>query len=178
MAEQRGDEAQREERMRLEWELYKAGAPCRDIAAQLTRQGTFGTISKSQVHRDIQEIFETLQADLSEDVRQHRTLDLARIDSAITALNRAVKSGDPEAIRVLDRLINTRAKLLGTFAPEKREHAGPNGGAIPFRAIMEVPTPSPSVEDWEKENASTSEGGAARGAVVSDSLNTSGGITS
>jgi hypothetical protein len=97
-------------------ELRKAGASYAAIAEQL------GYRSGSGAHAAVKA---ALRDTLREPADEVRKLELERLDAALLAIWRRVQAGDYAAIDRLIAIVNSRAKLTGTFAPKKLEYTGP-----------------------------------------------------
>lgn len=95
--------------------LRKAGATYQMIAEQLGHAGPSGA------HKAVAA---ALKLTLREPADAVRKLELERLDAAQLAIWRRVQAGDYGAIDRLLGIIGARAKLTGTFAPQKLEHSG------------------------------------------------------
>lgn len=102
-------------------ELRIEGRSYREIGKALDVNAS--TVCKDLAAERVQN--EALRAEARED---ERALDLARLDTAIHGLTKAVKKGNPKAVISYIRCLDRRAKLLGLDAPTKL--AGPTGGAL------------------------------------------------
>jgi transposase-like protein len=91
-------------------ELRKAGASYSAIAQQV------GYRSASGAHAAVKA---ALKATLREPADDVRNLELERLDAALLAIWRRVTSGDFAAIDRLLGIINSRAKLTGSCAPQR-----------------------------------------------------------
>jgi len=90
-------------------ELRKAGATYQAIADQL------GYASAKGAHKAVASALKATLRDPADGVRE---LELERLDAALLAIWRRVQAGDYAAIDRLLGIINSRAKLTGTFAPK------------------------------------------------------------
>lgn len=102
-------------------ELRIGGRSYREIGRALGVNAS--TVCKDLAAERVQN--EALRAEARED---ERALDLARLDTAIQGLTKAVKKGIPKAVISYIRCLDRRAKLLGLDAPTRL--AGPTGGPI------------------------------------------------
>lgn len=126
------------------------------------------SIDQSTVSRDLAEVRKDWQARATGDLSARKWEELARIDalertywdawekSCQDAERRTAKKvggekpreeagrttsgrdGNPEFLKGVERCIEQRAKILGILAPQKHEHGGKGGGAIPI-LFIEVP---------------------------------------
>ena len=97
-------------------ELRKAGATYQAIADQL------GYAHARGAHKAVASALKATLREPADDVRE---LEIQRLDAALLAIWRRVQAGDYAAIDRLLGIINSRAKLTGTFAPKKLEYTGP-----------------------------------------------------
>jgi hypothetical protein len=115
------------------------GKSYRAIAAELG-------VSLGQAFADVHAVLDRTKAEADESVEQARAIDLERIDKALDSLETIIESGgsgmegsDPDETRLkaFDRLVKLqdhRAKLLGLYAPEKKELTGADGAPIAIDA--------------------------------------------
>jgi hypothetical protein len=96
-------------------ELRKAGATYQAIAEQL------GYANARGAHKAVASALKATLRDAADDVRE---LEIERLDAALLAIWRRVQAGDYAAVDRLLGIINSRAKLTGTFAPKKIEYMG------------------------------------------------------
>ena len=61
---------------------------------------------------------------------QMREVDTVRLEEAILANQKGVRSGDTDALEALTKLINTKAKLNGYLEPRKLEVTGKSGAPL------------------------------------------------
>ena len=139
-------ETRRAEAMRLRIR----GKSYREIAAATG-------VSLGQAFADVKAVLDRTKAEADDDADQARALDLERIDRAIGIVEDILSAGDPIAepgqdeddllqaveserelkLKALDRLVklqDQRAKLLGLYAPEKKEVTGADGAPIAIDA--------------------------------------------
>lgn len=93
-------------------EMRRAGADIEQIARRL------GYTSIAAAKKDISSAYEEV---LKTPTEESRALDLLRIDRMIMALWADARSGIAAAIDRVAKLIDLRAKLLGTYAPTQVE---------------------------------------------------------
>lgn len=101
-------------------------------------------VTHQTISEDIEIYLERVKSESKDRVATERELDLIRIDDSLrdveacmAALRVEAKNGEREASQVIARLIDTRcklldrrAKLLGTDAPSKSEVTGKDGAAL------------------------------------------------
>lgn len=120
-------ELQIEQRREKATELRVRGLPIRAIAKQLkTSVGT--------VHSDLMAVIERTKETADTYIERERALSLRRMDVAVRGLMPQVKKGSGSAVDALVKVEARRAKLDGLDAPDKVEHAGPDGGPIEVSA--------------------------------------------
>jgi hypothetical protein len=66
---------------------------------------------------------------------QMRDIDSDRLEDAILAAQKGIKSGDPGALQALAKLITTKARLNGYLSPAKVEMSGKSGGPVEIKTI-------------------------------------------
>jgi hypothetical protein len=103
--------------------LRVRGKTIREIATELG-------ISVALAHRDVRTAMAATAKEAEENVAEQRGLELSRLERALEVVE-SVLTGAPDAdngdelsLKALDRLVKIqeqRAKLLGLYAPEKRE---------------------------------------------------------
>jgi hypothetical protein len=76
-------------------------------------------VSSSTVCRDLKKLDQQFIREASQDIAQHKALDLRRIEAAIGAIWPNVLKGNVQASRALVDLLNRKAKLLGLDAPTR-----------------------------------------------------------
>jgi hypothetical protein len=114
------------------------GKNYREIAAETG-------VSVRQAWLDVKAVLERTMNDADEKAEDARALDLDRLDRAIDTVEKILEGGsftegtDPDELKLkaLDRLMkiqDQRAKLLGLYAPEKKELTGADGAPIAIDA--------------------------------------------
>jgi hypothetical protein len=93
------------------------GVSIRGVARQIG-------VSVTQAHRYIKAALAEVAARGQAHAEEARALDLARIDRGLLGLADAYERGDPKAAMATARLIELRARLIGTLAPAKVQHSG------------------------------------------------------
>ncbi len=129
------------------WELRKDGKTEAEIAAQIG-------VSQVMVSKYLRKTANELKALTLETAEQQRTLDLARIDTAIEAIEWKVKQGDTKAIKCLVDLLAERAKLLGTYMPAKQELTGKDGADL-FKGLADALITVSSINEPDRTSEST-----------------------
>jgi transposase len=109
-------------RQKLAIELKLQGYSIREIAEKLG-------VTKSQAHRDLQDILAHTKEEALELAEQARKVALEQIDVAIKGLFKRIKKGDTSAVFAFTRLDERRAKLLH-LEKTKIEHTGPAGAPL------------------------------------------------
>jgi len=102
----------------LEYEAYKLrlrGYSYQQIADELGR-------SRSTVHRAVVRALERRNAEIDGMVDERRQLELDRLDYMLASLQPRINEGDPQAITAGRQIVESRAKLQGLYAPERRDH--------------------------------------------------------
>lgn len=104
--------AEAAERRRQAWDLRKGGASLREIARILI-------VSLATAHKYIKTGVADYNLRTSEDVRENRALELARLDGLFQAawLGGTGVRSDPTFILRAIQIIRERARLLGLYAP-------------------------------------------------------------
>jgi hypothetical protein len=98
-------------------------------------------ISVALAHRDVRTAMGEIAKEAEENAQDQRGLELARLDRALDIVEGVLTGsgasepgeGDELQLKALDRLVkiqDQRAKLLGLYAPEKREMSGGLGLAV------------------------------------------------
>ena len=100
------------ERQAQALELRKQGKSYRAIGDRLG-------VSQMQAHRDIQDELKRLAALNLNSADELRQLELERLDRIIDGLDHWVQAGNAQAAMAILKAMDTRAKLLGLYAPEK-----------------------------------------------------------
>lgn len=78
----------------------------------------------STVRRDVKVLLDEMREARIEMIASHADIDLARLDRIIVANWPRMMQGDPNAARIVMEAIDRRARILGTYAPEKLAVAG------------------------------------------------------
>jgi len=90
-------------------------------------------VSKSQAHIDVRAAMASTAKEAEENVNEQRGLELGRLERALEVVesvltnSNGAEEGDELALKALDRLVkiqDQRAKLLGLYAPEKKDITG------------------------------------------------------
>lgn len=76
-------------------------------------------ITKQRVHQYITQALDEMRSDFKQELIDIRDTELQTLDAMQRHLWRGVESGDPKAVEKVLKIIDTRAKFLGTYAPEK-----------------------------------------------------------
>ncbi len=133
------DEARVETRRAEAMRLRIRGYNYREIASETG-------VSLRQAWLDVKAVLERTTAEADESSNEARKIELDRLDRAARAIETIVESGgcgaegtDPDEVRLkaFDRLLkiqDQRAKLLGLYAPEKKELTGADGAPIAIDA--------------------------------------------
>lgn len=93
-------------------EMRKQGMSYRAIAERVG-------VSFQQVQRDVTEELKRLAALNLNAADELRQLELERLDRIIAGLDHWVQAGNAQAAMAILKAMDTRAKLLGLYAPEK-----------------------------------------------------------
>ena len=120
-------------------DLRRTGATYLQIAKALG-------VVKGSAYRLVQEALVTTLREPAEAVR---ALELERLDLLTRKLESRISAGDDKAINTLLKVMDHRAKLLGLYAPVTIQ--GPDGTAVRF--VVEVPTPAPTLSEWQAQAA-------------------------
>lgn len=103
--------------------LRVRGKTIREIAEQLG-------VSVGQAHVDVRAAMGSIAKEAEENVSEQRGLELGRLERALEIVESVLTNsngadqGDELALKALDRLVkiqDQRAKLLGLYAPEKKD---------------------------------------------------------
>lgn len=103
---------QREDRRMAALEMMRGGAPLETIRAQLDYHTT------DQAKRDLSD---ALISVVSASNEMSRALELSRLDGLVLTFWPAARRGDVQAADRILKIIETRAKLLGLYAPTRTE---------------------------------------------------------
>lgn len=104
--------AEAAERRRKAWELRKGGASLREIMRMLS-------VSLGTAHKYIKSGVADYNLRTSEDVREHRALELARLDGLFQSawMGATGARSDPTFMLRAIQIIRERARLIGLYAP-------------------------------------------------------------
>lgn len=112
-------------------ELRKKGLTYRQISEIMRRPGPNGEppeasrgYLEANAYKDIQGELAHLAQERRDDAEAIRALELARLDRLLLALEKGISGGDVGSINSAIRLSESRRRLEGVDAPEKREHSG------------------------------------------------------
>lgn len=120
---------------------YRAGLSYGAIAARLHEEPGLERTSRSTVCADVHELLAEWRSERLGNIDDYVTLELRRIDDATAALwcewerSRAEGRGEVAYIAEVRHQLAERRKLLGLYAPERREISGPAGGAVPLAGL-------------------------------------------
>lgn len=111
-------------KLKLEGHGYRA------VAAKLG-------VSVETAYSDVQAVLDETRRGARNDAEQERRLQLERLDVLVQKLTPLLDDEDKaaRAAEVLKGVEERRAKLLGLDSPNKFEHSGPDGAAIPVDGI-------------------------------------------
>lgn len=127
-------------------DLYRRGYPYGAIQARLREEAGMERTSLSTIHSDVMALLAEWRAERLESIEDYVTLELRRIDDATRALwaewEKSKEEGArPAAVGYMAEIrqqLAERRKLLGLYAPERREVAGPGGGAIAVQTLSDA----------------------------------------
>jgi DNA-binding CsgD family transcriptional regulator len=102
------------ERQSKALELRKAGKSYREIGKALG-------VSFQQAQKDVHHELKRLAALNLESADELRQLELERLDKALQSIIHFVEAGSPQHVMAMVRILDTRAKLLGLYAPVKTD---------------------------------------------------------
>lgn len=105
-------------RRKLVWEMRVKGMSYTAIALSLKETHDIN-VTPLTVGNDVRAVTGQLQGETTQLAKQHRTIQLERVETAIKAIFDRVISGDLDAIHALVRLMEREAKLVGADAPAK-----------------------------------------------------------
>jgi len=128
----------REGRLALVAELYRRGHSLRQIRAAVMERQQLATYSLDTVHRDVKLLLAEWREARRTDTAAAAELELERVDEAVRELweqwERSKGRGPAEVsyIAEIRRQLAERRRLLGLYAPERREVAlaGPDLSAL------------------------------------------------
>ncbi len=110
-------------------ELRKGGASYREIGKHLG-------VSEAQAHRDVCRALEALNKVTETEAEVVRTLELARLDAMLMPMLRQAKQGNQGAVDRVLRIMERRAKMLGSDKAQKLEVTDKDG--TPLLPIAEI----------------------------------------
>lgn len=127
-------------------DLYRRGYSYGAIQARLREEAGMERTSLSTIHSDVMALLAEWRAERLESIEDYVTLELRRIDDATRALwaewEKSKEEGArPAAVGYMAEIrqqLAERRKLLGLYAPERREVAGPGGGAIAVQTLSDA----------------------------------------
>ena len=114
-------------------ELRKAGYSYRQIAEWLNPP-----CSVKHAFFLVAEACREQSEEIRELVADVRVMELERLDEMSIKPFEAAKAGDTRAIDAMLKIMERRALILGSDAPTRQEHSGPNGGPIPIARIERI----------------------------------------
>lgn len=116
-----------ERRIRV-FDMRKAGWSYRKIA---DKEG----VSEAQAFRDVQTTLKELKKLEHESAEEYRQMELERLDMLLEGLEPYAKVGNVGSVLAFLRVSESRRKLLGLDAPEKRDVTS-DGKPIPLAVIQ------------------------------------------
>lgn len=127
-------------------DLYRRGYSYGAIQTRLREEAGMERTSLSTIHSDVMALLAEWRAERLESIEDYVTLELRRIDDATRALwaewEKSKEEGArPAAVGYMAEIrqqLAERRKLLGLYAPERREVAGPGGGAIAVQTLSDA----------------------------------------
>lgn len=127
-------------------DLYRRGYSYGAIQARLREEAGMERTSLSTIHSDVMALLAEWRAERLESIEDYVTLELRRIDDATRALwaeweKSKGEGARPAAVGYMAEIrqqLAERRKLLGLYAPERREVAGPGGGAIAVQTLSDA----------------------------------------
>lgn len=127
-------------------DLYRRGYSYGAIQTRLREEDGMERTSLSTIHSDVMALLAEWRAERLESIEDYVTLELRRIDDATRALwaewEKSKEEGArPAAVGYMAEIrqqLAERRKLLGLYAPERREVAGPGGGAIAVQTLSDA----------------------------------------
>lgn len=134
------EQAQILERQLKALDLRKRGFTYREIGTKLS-------ISYVQAYRDVNGELKRLARLRDKTVEQERQLDLERIDMLIQGLEPMARVGKPDAVAMMLRAMERRAKLAGLDMPTKTENDHTSGGQPLSAPVIYLPAIDSSVDE-------------------------------
>lgn len=95
-------------------ELHKSGWSYRAIAEKLG-------VTPTQAHRDVKNAIKALNATRLETTQDYVTVELERLNMLTKGLEPMAAVGNTMAVTAYVKVMEQRAKLLGLYAPEKKD---------------------------------------------------------
>lgn len=126
-------------------EMYRKGHSFSQIRDRVRAEQGLERTSISTIHTDVQGLLAEWRAERLANMDAYVTLELRRIHDATAALwaewERSKQGGArPAAVGYMAEIrqqLAERRKLLGLYAPERREVSGPGGAAVAVQALSE-----------------------------------------
>lgn len=94
-------------------------------------------ISKTGAYKTVQRAYARSLKVADDAAAFNRSLDLGRIDTAVTLVMREIEAGNLKAVDRLPPLLDRRAKLLGLDAPTKISPTDPTG-TMPYAGLSDA----------------------------------------
>jgi hypothetical protein len=79
-----------------------------------------------------------MEREPSLEAREHRLLDIARLEELLLSLQPGIKRGDYKAIEVAVRVLMQKGKIVGYETPSKIELLGNSGAPLPIALLREA----------------------------------------
>lgn len=121
----------REARLEIVSRLYKRGMSKTDIRLEVMKELNLKTYDRKTLDKDIQILLDRWREGNNANIGSAIELELARIDDTICELwsqweqsKKKFGIGDPRYIAEIRQQLIERRKLLGLYAPERREVKG------------------------------------------------------
>lgn len=121
-----------ERRMRV-FELRRAAASWQQISEKIATEYDMPKYNRSDAYNDFKKLREQT---VVQPVEEHRQLEIDRLNTAQMVIWNRVMRGEYDAIELLLKIIDKRAKFEGTYAPTKI--TGADGGPIQFEMIARM----------------------------------------
>lgn len=126
-------------------ELYLKGYTYMQIIRELKNHEGMERTSTATISKDVHAILDEWREQRLGNAERYVTLELARIDTACRELweewekskNNGERTANVQYIAEIRAQLAERRKLLGLYAPEKRELSGPGGLPIPFADLSD-----------------------------------------
>ena len=122
---------EREARLEIVSRLYKRGMAITNIRLEVMKKLNLPTYARSTTKKDIKILLDRWREDNNANIGSAIELELARIDDTIAELwsqweqsKKKFGIGDPRYIAEIRQQLVERRKLLGLYAPERREVKG------------------------------------------------------